>query len=119
MLRTTGSLPTETLSYEPFEGVGSDGQSSYGDALSFEANVLEYDAAQFSQGAQFIVEDDGSRVRIPLTLYVQGTATNIPDEGDRVARDGRSFIVAERAPVSGLRHLPEAPDHYRLRCRDE
>ena len=82
--------------------------------------MLEYDSAQFSRGAQYVILPDGSRVATPLTLYVRGTETDVPSEADRVTlSDDRAFIVMERVPVSGLRRARTAPDHYRLRCKKE
>lgn len=120
ILRTTRRLPKEMVLLERFEGLDDQGKSDYSPGEPFEANVAEYDVALFSRGAEFAATPDGSRVRTPLTLYVQGDAAVVPNEQDRVAlADGRRFIVVERTPFSGLRHTRSEPDHYRLRCRVE
>jgi hypothetical protein len=120
ILRTTRRLPRETLTGEAFTGLDAQGMPAYDSPVEFDANVLEYDAAQFSRGAEFVVMPDGSRVVAPLTLYVLGDAPWVPSGQDRVTLpDYRRFIVAEVKPVSGLRHARTAPDHHRLRCRVE
>jgi hypothetical protein len=120
ILRTTRRLPKETLELEPFLTLDAQGMPSHGSPVEFEANVLEYDAAVGMKGAEFIIVRDGSRVETPLTLYVQGDATDVPAEQDRVIRgSGSKFIVAEKKTVSGLLYTAAQPDHYRLRCRVE
>ena len=117
VLRTTRRLPKETLTFEPFESLDGQGMPDYGTPVEFEGNVLEYDA---SNAEQFVVTKDGSRVRTPLTVYVEGDAPDVPNEQDRVTlSEGRTFIVAERKKVSGLTYSRSEPDHYRLRCRIE
>ena len=117
ILQITRDLPKETMSFEPFIGIDGDGQESYDTPLSFEANRMEYDAAT-KEAEQFVVLPDGSRVRTPVTLYVQGDETNVPAQEDRVTLpDSRTMIVAERKTVAGLYFTPAEPDHYRLRLR--
>lgn len=108
-LRTTRKLPKETLSLEAFSGIDGQGKPSYDTAVSFEANVLWSD--------EFITTSDGSEVRVPLTLYVEGDETNVPAEQDHVEVDGVTFTVLERTEPRGLWSARSTPGHYRLRCR--
>lgn len=120
ILRTTRRLPKETLQLERFLSLDAQGMPSYASPVDFQANVLEYDAAgTLRGGAEFVVMRDGSQVKVPLTLYVQGDEANVPAEEDRITRGSAYFIAAERKPVSGLRYTAAQPDHYRVRCRVE
>jgi hypothetical protein len=119
MLRTTSALPTETLELERFAGLDGQGLPSYEAEVEFEANVVEYDFTGFGRGREFAVDVDGSEVRTPLNLWIQGTASVVPSEQDRVTRGGSPFIVVEKKTVQGLRRLASEPDHYHLRCRKE
>lgn len=121
VLRTIRRLPKETLSYEAFLGLDGQGKPNYDTPVSFDANVLDYDPATGgqSQGHQFVNQGDGSKVRIPLTLYVAGDAANVPSEKDRVTSGASTFIVLERVTVSGLRYTRANPNHFRLRCKQE
>ena len=115
MLRTTRRLPTEVVQLERSTGLDGQGAPSYASAIEFDANVLEYDAAR---GEQFVILPDGSRVDTPLTLYIRGDETAVPDVADRITLvSGVQFIVMERTVVSGLRSSRSEPDHYRLRCK--
>lgn len=117
VLRTTRRLPKETLSFEPFTGIDGQGASAYGPATSFAANVAEQGA---NRGREFVVMPDGSQVRTPYTIYVEGDYVGpVPSEQDRVTLDGRRFIVAERTAPRGLDYGRDAVDHYRLRLRAE
>jgi hypothetical protein len=119
ILRTTQSLPKETLQWEPFDGYDGEGKPSYGSPLDFEANVLEYDPSGFS-GRTFVTNADGSVTHVPLCLYIQGDEENVPNQEDRVTLgDDRTFIVVDKKIVHGLRYTHAQPDHYRLRCRIE
>ncbi len=119
MLRTTATLPTETLELERFSGLNGQGLPSYDSPVDFEANVLEYDFAGRSEGRQHVIQSDGSVILTPLTLYVRGTADVVPNEQDRIIRDETEHIVRERIAVQGLRRLADEPDHFRLRCSRE
>jgi hypothetical protein len=120
MLRTTSALPTETLELERFAGLDGQGLPSYETEVEFEANVVEYDfRGARTGGREFAVDVDGSEVRTPLNLWIQGTASVVPDEQDRVTRGESPFIVVEKKTVQGLRRLASEPDHYHLRCRKE
>lgn len=118
MLRTTASLPTEALSLERFTGLDGQGLPSYGSELDFDANVVEYDV-ELRKGREHVVDSDGSKIQTPLTLYVQGIASVVPDEQDRITRGGTQFIVREKTRVQGLHRLASEPDHFRLRCSRE
>jgi hypothetical protein len=120
MLRTTQALPTETWSFEAFTGTyDGQGMPDYDSPVSFEANVLEY--ASGGPGAEFLEMPDGSKHRIPLTLYVRGDAANVPEEEDRLTRgsDAKAFICAEKKIVTGLWYERNQADHYRLALKLE
>lgn len=120
ILRTTRRLPLETLELERYISMDGQGAPSYDTTVDIEANVVEYDAGATGKGAAFVTTRDGSQVHTPLTLYMRGDATVVPNEQDRITlADGRAFIVAEKKPVSGLRKRRTEPDHYRLRLRTE
>jgi hypothetical protein len=120
ILRTTQRLPLLTLQYEVQTGVDGQGKPSYDSAVDLDANVVEYDAAQFGRGEQYVIADDGSRVETPLTLYVRGDSSVVPATKARVTlADDRRFIVMEVKPVAGLMRLHTEPDHYRVRCKVE
>lgn len=120
MLRTTARLPTETLGLEGFAGLDGQGFPSYDAPVDFEANVVEYDTALRARGGhEHVITEDGSKIETPLTLYVQGTASVVPDEQDRITRGGTQFIVREKTTVQGLHRLASEPDHFRLRCSRE
>lgn len=116
VLRTTRRLPKEPVQWEAVTGADGQGMVAYADPVCVMANVVEYDAGK---GEQYIVMPDGSRVMVPLTLYLDGDTCGVPDKGDRITMDGKPFIVEERKAVRGLRLQRGKNDHYRIRCRDE
>jgi hypothetical protein len=122
ILRTTRNLPKEDVGYQDRTGLDGQGAPSYGSSVDLSANVVEYDTATSGRGsgAQFVTAPDGSIIRTPLTLYVEGDSLVVPAVEARIAlSDGRSFIVAEVAKVAGLLFSRHEPDHYRVRCKVE
>lgn len=121
MLRVTRNLPTETWSFEPKESYDDEGAPVYGTALEFEANTLEYDGTATSKADQYVELPDGTKHRIPITLYVRGDEANVPDVEDRLTRssDQQIYVVAVKKTVTGLWYERSAPDHYRLSLRFE
>lgn len=114
VLMTTRRLERETVTLERFVSLDAQGVPTYATAVEFEANVVESDGA----GKEFVVDQHGSKVLTPLTLYVPGTASVVPAPADRVTLDdARQFIVAERTAPRALRARRDQVDHYRLRCR--
>ena len=118
LLRTTRALPVETLTWEVYNGIDGDGAPDFDTAVDLDANVVLYDTAG-GGGEEYLINPDGTRIRISMTLYVQGDVAAVPNEGDRITRSGRVHVVVERTDVAGLYFLPSQPDHYRLRCRAE
>lgn len=121
ILRTTRRLPLEIVQLERYDGMDGQGMPSYDTPVDVDANVVEYDAATpGTTGRAFVTTPDGSRIDTPLTLYMRGDAAVVPNEQDRITlADERTFIVAERKAVSGLRRRRTEPDHFRLRLRKE
>jgi hypothetical protein len=121
ILQTTRALPTETLSWEPFLGLSGTGAPSFDTARDLDANVVLYDTARIGSGSadEYLIDRDGTRIEIAMTLYVQGDVAAVPVQGDRITRSGIVYLVAERKDVAGLYYLPGQPDHFRLRCRAE
>ena len=118
VLRTTRRLPTETIGYEAFLAYDGQGLASYDTTVDFDAHVVEYDAG--SGGIEYILKPDGSRIRVPLVLFVVGDAPIVPAEKGRLTlTDGRTFVVYENYPVHGIFHLRTEPDHYKIRCLAE
>lgn len=119
VLGVTRRVPKEALTYEPFDTLDGQGKPQYGSDLTIEAHVREY-GGPFGVGREFIIQNDGSRVAVPLTLWIEGDAPVIPEERGRITlSDGRRFIVVEVKPVSRLHHPRTQPSHVRVRCRKE
>lgn len=116
ILQTTASLPLEALTYEPMGPLDGQGMPGWGSPVAFNANVMEQAG---SSGWAFMTMPDGSQVRTPFTLYVPGSETSVPREGDRVEIDSAYYIVVERTAPRGLAFGRDAVDHYRLRLREE
>jgi hypothetical protein len=121
IMRTTQLLPKETVTLERVDGHDGQGLTTYESAVTFEANIVEYDTAALAgeAGSQFVTNADGSMIRTPLSLYVQGDELEVPNEEDRVTVDSKAYIVKERKLVHGLLYTRAEPDHYRLRCAVE
>ena len=122
ILSTTQLLPKETIGLERYNGLDGQGLPAYATSVDFSANVLEYDVASIGsgRGAQFVTNSDGSITLTPLTLYVQGDESNVPNAEDRITlSDNRTFIVKEKITVHGLLYTRAQPDHFRLRCAVE
>lgn len=117
ILATTKALDKETLELEPFAGLDGQGLPSYSSPVEFDANVIERNMP--SPGREFVVDTDGSRIDTPVTLYVEGDETNVPDEQDRVTIDSEPYIVVERLTYRGLGMTRSQLDHIKLRLREE
>ena len=117
ILRTTRLLPTETISWEAYQGLDGTGAPDFATAVDLDANVVPYDV--LAGGEEYVIGPDGTRIRIPLSLYFVGDAATVPVEGDRVTWSGTAYIVVERTTVSGLFYTAAQPDHFELRCRAE
>lgn len=119
VLQTTRNLPKEALTLEREAGVSNAGVTSYASPLSFEANFVLYDTGARARGSEFVTVRDGSQHKVAVSLVVQGDETNVPNEGDRITRGGRKFIVVGKKIVSGLEYTDAEPDHTTIWCRDE
>lgn len=119
ILQTTQNLATETLTVEQPLSVDKEGRTLYDSPVSFDANVLLYDAARGKEGRVFETTRSGSEQRVTLTLYVKGDSAVVPNEGARVTRRGKKYIATDIKPVYGLEYTPDELDHTRVRCRDE
>ncbi len=99
----------ETVGVEVWSGLDGQGLPSYAASVDIEVHVRRTD--------KFIIQGDGSKLAVPLTLYVPPDATVVPGEQDRVTVDSDTFIGAELTSPRRLRAGRDAPDHYRLRCK--
>lgn len=109
--------PKELVSYEAFVGLDDQGMPQYASEVQIEAHVREYSG---QSNRSFVIENDGSRVEVPLSMWIEGDAPVIPAERGRITLDDhRSFIVMQVKPVSRLRYSRGFPSHVRVRCRKE
>lgn len=100
----------ETVSVEAYSGLDAQGKPSYNTEVEIEAHVRRSDS--------FVITSDGSEVKTPVTLYVEGDEAYLPDERDRVTVDSETFIAMERKTRRRIITGRSTLDHIRLRCRE-
>lgn len=107
-MRVLKRLTTETVGVEVFSGLDGQGSPSYQASQDIEARVVRED--------ERIVGSDGTDQKTTLTLWVEGSESPLPDEGDRITYSGTTYIGMDR--YEG-RDFENNVTHVRLRCREE
>lgn len=112
VMRTVRKVPKETVVVRPFSAVSGKGVVTFGAAVNVEARVLR-------DSRDYMTSTDGTKIRLPVILYVEGDADYLPKEKDRVELDGANLVVGTRTEPRRLGRTRDEIGHVRLACRLE
>lgn len=102
-------LDTESVSVQVYSGADGQGKPSFASAVTIDVHVRRTE--------DYVIEADGSRTPVPLTLYVPPDASVVPGAEDRITLGSETFTAHRIKPVRRLTADRNSLDHTKVQCK--